>query len=126
MAEAEAGRFTIELAAIAQGGAPLLDFSIRGGQEHGIPVVVSAVESNGMAASKGMDVGCEILAVDDVSLEDASHADAVSLLTAPRTSALRLTLRKNRVLRREFVLCVCHASAIKDVTVVGVKQRRAR
>jgi hypothetical protein len=49
-----------------------------------------------------MDIGCEILAVGDVSLEDASHAEAVALLTAPRTAALRLALRRNRVLRSKY------------------------
>lgn len=103
MASAEGGRFTVELEVGENGrSSSALDFSIRGGREHGIPIVVSAVEAGGKAAARGMDIGCEILAVGDISLEDASHAEAVALLTAPRTGALRLALRRNRVLRSKF------------------------
>lgn len=99
------GRFTVRLGQEGQGEEPtaaVLDFSIRGGREHAIPVVVSNVEAGGAAAEAGMEMGCEIIAVDGVSLDNASHAEAVRLLTAPRQSPLELTLRRNHVLKRTW------------------------
>lgn len=79
-------------------GAAGLDFAIRGGKEHGIPIVVSSVESHGKAAAAGLDVGCEIVAVNGISLRDATHVEAVQMLS--ESPLLRLRVKVNRILKR--------------------------
>ncbi|EGD81602.1 hypothetical protein PTSG_02317 [Salpingoeca rosetta] len=59
-----------------------LDFSVRGGREHGIPIVVSSVEKGGAACKAGLEVGHEILAVNATSLHNATHSEGVQALAA--------------------------------------------
>jgi hypothetical protein len=80
------------------GKAQGLDFSIRGGAEHGLPVVVSAVREGSQAAKLGLHVGCELLGVNGIPLLGASHQAVVKALTSHST--LQLTFRPNRLLQR--------------------------
>ena len=95
-----------------------LDFCIRGGAEHGIPVVVSSVEQGGAACAAGLQIGHEILLINSsVDVSTATHHEAVQALTeeAAKSTQLRrqppvisLAVRMNHILRGEsvFVWCV--------------------
>lgn len=74
-----------------------LDFSIRGGKEHGIPIVVSSVQPGGLAAEAGLDIGSEIVSVNGISLRGATHAGAVQMLA--ESSVLKLKVKPNRLLK---------------------------
>ena len=54
-------------------------FSIRGGSEHGIGVFVSWVEPSSGAHKSGLQVGDQILKTNDVSFENISHYEAVTV-----------------------------------------------
>ncbi|XP_002167025.2 Golgi-associated PDZ and coiled-coil motif-containing protein isoform X1 [Hydra vulgaris] len=60
-----------------------LGISITGGKEHGIPVIISEIHE-GMLASRCEDLqtGDAILAVNNINLENVSHEEAVSILSA--------------------------------------------
>lgn len=92
-----------------------LDFSVKGGKEHGIPIVVSWIKENGAAgtsnfqhaqqmdgwsvtlalffffAASHLRLGDEILAVNGYPLQDLAHAQAVQKLRgAGQTVILRV------------------------------------
>lgn len=59
-----------------------LGISITGGLEHGVPILVSEIHEDGPAARSGeMYVGDAILAVNDIDLKEASHTEAVEILS---------------------------------------------
>ena len=70
-----------------------LDFSIRGGSEHGLPIVVSFIKSNSATSKTELRVGAEILKINGVLLHQCKHAEAVRLLTESET--LELVFRRN-------------------------------
>ena len=60
-----------------------LGISITGGQEHGVPILISDVHENGPAARSGeLFVGDAILNANNIDLRDVMHADAVRILTS--------------------------------------------
>lgn len=95
------------------------DFSVKGGREHGIPVVVSWIKENGAAGKKvggagshdlafmlllacmhaasSLNLGDEILAVNGQSLNGLTHKEAVTRLKGAG-SALILRVRPNQTL----------------------------
>jgi hypothetical protein len=59
-----------------------LGISITGGSEHGLPILVSEIHSNGPAARSGaLYVGDAILAANGYDLKDITHSEAVDVLT---------------------------------------------
>ena len=71
-----------------------LGFNIKGGKGHGIPILISKIDPNGPAARvAGMDIGAELLAVNGMSMEHATHAEAVAALK--REGDIVLTLLHN-------------------------------
>lgn len=77
-----------------------LDFFIKGGREHGIPIIITQVLPGGRADQTGvLGVGTQILAVNGTSLAGASHAAAVAALNA---AGARVTLhvRENNLIKR--------------------------
>lgn len=59
-----------------------LGISITGGLEHGVPILVSEIHEDGPAARSGeIYVGDAILAVNDIDLKEASHTEAVEILS---------------------------------------------
>lgn len=56
-----------------------LGFSIRGGSEHGVGIYVSLVEPGSLAEKEGLQVGDQILRVNDKSLARVTHAEAVKV-----------------------------------------------
>ena len=61
---------------------PILFFFLQGGREHGVPILISELEIGGPAHEcKNLYVGDAILKVNDISLENASHFEAVKILT---------------------------------------------
>ncbi|XP_004345405.1 hypothetical protein CAOG_05815 [Capsaspora owczarzaki ATCC 30864] len=58
-----------------------LDFSIKGGSEHSLPILISRIFENGAAAKTGeLHTGDTILEVNGVNLENATHEQAVAAL----------------------------------------------
>ncbi|XP_025829519.1 probable serine/threonine-protein kinase DDB_G0282963 isoform X1 [Agrilus planipennis] len=58
-----------------------LGISITGGREHGVPILISELESNGPAALSGqLYIGDAILSVNDRDLRQACHREAVEIL----------------------------------------------
>ena len=60
-----------------------LGFNIRGGSEYGLGIFVSRLDSFGLGRSHGLKVGDQILAVQEKSMEFASHACAVQVSSQP-------------------------------------------
>ncbi|EDQ90802.1 uncharacterized protein MONBRDRAFT_31659 [Monosiga brevicollis MX1] len=87
---------TITLEPAKQG----LQFSIRGGAEHGLPIIISNVDVGSEAARLGLRIGCEILSVNGVSFRNIEHSVAVAQLTTEPT--LRITFRSNPLIERAF------------------------
>jgi predicted metalloprotease with PDZ domain len=59
-----------------------LGISITGGSEHGLPILISEIHSNGPAARSGaLYVGDAILAANGYDLKDITHSEAVGVLT---------------------------------------------
>ncbi|XP_050708625.1 Golgi-associated PDZ and coiled-coil motif-containing protein-like isoform X2 [Eriocheir sinensis] len=59
-----------------------LGISITGGREHGVPVLISVIHPDTPASRCGrLFVGDAILAVNDMPLKEASHAEAVQVLS---------------------------------------------
>ena len=99
-------------------GATGLDFEVKGGIEHGIPIVVSRVHPGGVAGREfaiciayvcmsvstdgKLDVGDEIMAVNSKSLHKLKHSDAVHLLKTEGPH-VTLTIRSNPVLRGNHI-----------------------
>lgn len=92
-----------------------LDFSVKGGQEHGIPIVVSWIKEDGAAGryrldlvarqesvgllflvAKHLRLGDVILAVNGRSLQGASHSEAVSRLKQAGATVL-LRVKPNQL-----------------------------
>ncbi|XP_055350879.1 Golgi-associated PDZ and coiled-coil motif-containing protein-like [Paramacrobiotus metropolitanus] len=66
---------------IFKGAGQSLGLTITGGQEHGVPVVISEIQDHHLAAQSGAFlVGDAILAVNGVDLRSAKHSDAVKVL----------------------------------------------
>ena len=59
-----------------------LGISITGGKEHGVPILISEIHTDGPAhRSQQLYVGDAILEANDVDLKDAKHVEAVECLT---------------------------------------------
>ncbi len=59
-----------------------LGISITGGREHGVPILISEIHDNGLAAKSGeLFVGDAILSVNNIELKDALHSQAVETLS---------------------------------------------
>lgn len=92
-----------------------LDFSVKGGQEHGIPVVVSWVKEHGTAGTyvqekvggvrsrydhicaASLNLGDELLAVNGEPLHGLTHAEAVAKLRGAGSTVV-LRVRPNQTL----------------------------
>lgn len=60
-----------------------LGLSITGGKEHGLPILISEIHSNGPAGRCGeLFVGDTILSVNKYDLRQLNHPDAVRILSA--------------------------------------------
>nr|XP_045585249.1 Golgi-associated PDZ and coiled-coil motif-containing protein-like [Procambarus clarkii] len=60
-----------------------LGMSITGGREHGVPILISVIHPDTPASRSGhLYVGDAILSVNDRSLKEVNHADAVQLLSS--------------------------------------------
>eukprot|EP00730_Choanoeca_flexa_P014815 TRINITY_DN6613_c0_g1_i1.p1 TRINITY_DN6613_c0_g1~~TRINITY_DN6613_c0_g1_i1.p1 ORF type:complete len:668 (+),score=121.15 TRINITY_DN6613_c0_g1_i1:193-2196(+) len=77
-----------------------LDFSIRGGAEHGLPIVVSSIDAGGLTSQTDLKIGSEILQVNGVKLSMLSHSDAVKLLT--QSQELDIVFRRNTLFEKAF------------------------
>ncbi len=59
-----------------------LGISITGGKEHGVPILISEIHTNGPAARSGeLFVGDAILSVNEFNLKEALHSEAVEILS---------------------------------------------
>ncbi|KAK8381337.1 hypothetical protein O3P69_018432 [Scylla paramamosain] len=59
-----------------------LGMSITGGREHGVPVLISVIHPDTPASRAGhLYVGDAILSVNEISLKEVSHSDAVRVLS---------------------------------------------
>ncbi|XP_045116173.1 Golgi-associated PDZ and coiled-coil motif-containing protein-like isoform X5 [Portunus trituberculatus] len=59
-----------------------LGMSITGGREHGVPVLISVIHPDTPAGRAGhLYVGDAILSVNEISLKEVSHSDAVRVLS---------------------------------------------
>ncbi|RMZ95844.1 golgi-associated PDZ and coiled-coil motif-containing -like [Brachionus plicatilis] len=59
-----------------------LGISITGGNEHGVPILISEIHSNGPAFRSGeLYVGDAILSANDIDLKESTHSDAVEILS---------------------------------------------
>ena len=68
-----------------------LGFNIKGGKGHSIPIVISKIDPNGPAARiSDMQIGAQLLSVNGVSVQQATHAEAVAMLK--RDGAITMTL----------------------------------
>lgn len=69
-------------------------FLLQGGREHGVPILISELEVGGPAYEcRNLYVGDAILKVNNVSLENASHFEAVKILTNLETSDVKLLVQ---------------------------------
>jgi hypothetical protein len=60
-----------------------LGLSITGGKEHGLPILISEIQKNGLAWRCGqLYVGDSIITVNKYDLRDTKHADAVQILSS--------------------------------------------
>ncbi|KAG7175794.1 Golgi-associated PDZ and coiled-coil motif-containing protein-like isoform X2 [Homarus americanus] len=60
-----------------------LGMSITGGREHGVPILISVLHPDTPAGRSGhLYVGDAILSVNDISLKEVNHVDAVQLLSS--------------------------------------------
>ncbi|KAI8492731.1 Domain present in PSD-95, Dlg, and ZO-1/2 [Branchiostoma belcheri] len=69
-----------------------LGFSIRGGSEHGLGVYISKMDSGGVAERVGLEVGDQILEVNNVSFENIAISSAVKVLSG--SNRLKLVIRR--------------------------------
>lgn len=76
-----------------------LGFSIKGGSEHGIPVVVSEIERIGRSE---IHLGDELISVNGTNLQGVSHEDAVQKLRNSKGPVVILRVRSNRILEDTF------------------------
>ncbi|UJR09616.1 hypothetical protein I4U23_013850 [Adineta vaga] len=60
-----------------------LGISITGGKEHGLPILISEIQDNGLAWACGqLYVGDSILSANKYDLRDKKHAEAVQILSS--------------------------------------------
>lgn len=60
-----------------------LGLSITGGKEHGVPILISEIDSKGPAErTNSLYVGDAILEVNDIDLRNSKHAHAVEVLSS--------------------------------------------
>lgn len=80
-----------------------LGISITGGAEHGLPILISEIHTDGPAARSGsLYVGDAILAANGHELKDVSHAEAVSILTNLVIFLFNLT----RTFNKSCIMCL--------------------
>lgn len=86
------GRY-IYLEAFLQGGAPW-GFTLKGGLEHGEPLIISKIEEGGKAdlVSSKLRAGDEVVHINEVALS-SSRREAVSLVKGSYKT-LRLVVRR--------------------------------
>ena len=72
---------------LIQKGPNGLGFSVKGGGDVGLPLIVSRVESGGCAVGF-LKVGMEISAVNGISLEGLPHYAAVEVLRRTRSPVM--------------------------------------
>ncbi|XP_028515811.1 harmonin [Exaiptasia diaphana] len=65
-------------------------FSIRGGREHKVGVFVSFVQRGSPADIVGLKAGDEILSVNNLILNEATHEEVVNLLRSRRVLVLKV------------------------------------
>jgi hypothetical protein len=100
-----------------------LGFNIKGGKGHNIPIIISKVDPEGPAGQvENFEIGAELLAVNGVSLVDATHADAVALLK--KEGDITLELRPNQKWKRKFQLD--HPSSFVNVVFQWSWNHRGR
>ncbi|XP_019479061.1 PREDICTED: protein Shroom3 [Hipposideros armiger] len=89
-----AGRY-IYLEAFLQGGAPW-GFTLKGGLEHGEPLIISKIEEGGKAdlVSSKLQAGDEVVHINEVALS-SSRREAVSLVKGSYKT-LRLVVRRSQ------------------------------
>ncbi|KAM9381824.1 protein Shroom3 [Phaethornis superciliosus] len=87
------GRY-IYLEALLQGGAPW-GFTLKGGLEHGEPLIISKVEEGGKAASlpSRLQAGDEVVTINEVELS-SSRREAISLVKGSYQK-LKLVVRRD-------------------------------
>ncbi len=60
-----------------------LGISITGGKEHGLPILISEIQKNGLAWRCGqLYVGDSIITVNKHDLRETKHAEAVEILSS--------------------------------------------
>ena len=87
-------------------------FSIRGGSEHGIGVFVSWVEPGSGAQKSGLQVGDQILKANDLSFENISSYDAVSV---SQCNFIDSVLYRSAMHDRHPMLCLYEVCTIVHV-----------
>lgn len=59
-----------------------LGISITGGNEHGVPILISEIHDNGPAARSGeLSIGDAVLAANGNDLKEVTHSEAVNILS---------------------------------------------
>ncbi|XP_046673575.1 uncharacterized protein LOC124362804 isoform X3 [Homalodisca vitripennis] len=69
---------------------PCLGFSLRGGREHGTGFFVSAVEKGSEAHLQGLMVGDQIIRVNGLPVEDATHREVLNLIQTQNTVTFKV------------------------------------
>ncbi|XP_028737762.1 LOW QUALITY PROTEIN: protein Shroom3 [Peromyscus leucopus] len=84
----------VYLEALLEGGAPW-GFTLKGGLEHGEPLIISKIEEGGKAdvVSSGLQAGDEVVHINEVALS-SSRREAVSLVKGSYKT-LRLVVRRD-------------------------------
>ncbi|KAL1791393.1 Shroom3 [Sigmodon hispidus] len=84
----------VYLEALLEGGAPW-GFTLKGGLEHGEPLIISKIEEGGKAdvVSSGLRAGDEVVHINEVALS-SSRREAVSLVKGSHKT-LRLVVRRD-------------------------------
>jgi hypothetical protein len=81
-----------------------LGLSIKGGAEHGIPVIISGIDKSSPAASH-LNLGDELISVNGISLQRVTHKEAVDHLKVAATERRHviLTTRINHIFQDTFI-----------------------
>uniref|UniRef100_A0A1B6LG89 PDZ domain-containing protein n=2 Tax=Graphocephala atropunctata TaxID=36148 RepID=A0A1B6LG89_9HEMI len=69
---------------------PCLGFSLRGGREHGTGFFVSAVEKGSEAYLQGLMVGDQIIRVNGLPVEDATHREVLNLIQSQNSVTFKV------------------------------------